>query len=235
MYKKIILLSLVAQTISLQSSDNNTPAKKGINWWKASPTYWMFGNIPVAHANDFIKVPVSPADRAGGLTSDNYRQVSENALKIVDLAISDPKKMEDTSYGTSHGFVQGVIEAPFHSAQKGATWTKETICQHPWAFSSAVAGLGVVAASIHYVSENFPSREETARRALLERQEAENKRETETIAAECKFRTCINTHFRSMEREDRIPKQCHSPARKMNILNAARASAMVDAANKFRD
>lgn len=156
---------------------------------------------------------------------------------VLDTLSPEVRKQLAGDMGDAFGrnLVNGVTSEIKSKATSTVQSTTQAVADHPYAVSGALVGLGVVAATIHYVSEYFPSREESARRAELARKEAENKRDAEALVIETEFRTCINKHFSSMRREDRIPEQCHSISLKMNMLNAARASSMIDAANRFRD
>jgi hypothetical protein len=161
--------------------------------------------------------------------------IADNAIKVIKEV---PKAAGDATYN--------VVAAPFRAGRDGVVYagekvhqgaksTAQTVCEHPYATAGILSGLGILGATIHYVRESFPSREESHRRARLEHEEAEHKQQAASLATETEFRTCLNTHFRCMEPGQRMPRQCHSPARRFSLLNATKLDEMLNALNKFKD
>lgn len=234
MFKKIIIIALVAQTISLTASDL-TPKLTFLQ--KCRPSYWMFGINP--------NHPIE-AQSVGGVFAKNISTSTENINLGLDK-ILDAEKVEKASHAAGHGFTYGAAEGAGHAIRDGAQYVRETANAHPIASTAVVVG-----ALAWYM---IPSQEQLAREAKLKREQEHHKVETERhkqemaeIDSGTELRTCLNTHFskykakekpatgvfgRSKTREQRIPSPCNSPARKAASYNATKAASIIDGYYKY--
>lgn len=164
------------------------------------------------------------AEKTVGLMVGAIPVVADNTIKVLKEI---PKTAGDTTYN--------VVAAPFRAGRDGIKTTAQTVVEHPYAFAGVLSGLGILGGVVHYAREYFPSREETTRRARLEHEAAEHKTQADSLTTETEFRTCLNKHFRCMEPGQRMPRQCHSPARRFSLLNRTKLDEMLDGLNKFKD
>lgn len=220
MLKKVVIIALVAQTLSIQASDS-IPA---LTWrQKIKPSYWLFGlnpNHPIA------------AQCVGGLATENLLGTSAHLDSSVDKLL-DAEKVGKASYAAGHEFTYGAATGIPDAIKDGIT-------NHPY-----VAGGLAIGALAWYL---IPSQADTTRKAMLKQEEElhksaqkqhqvtthKAKQEMEELESNDALRACLNTHFgRRKNREQRVPSPCNSPARKAASYNAAKAASIIDGYYKY--
>lgn len=184
----------------------------------------------------FLVIPafISAGKPVGaGAAEEVGKQTKEviNATKDATLAVmqATPKCVGDTIYQAGYN----ALAAPAHAVRDGAGY----VYNHPDATTAVKVGAGLGAAyGVFQIGKAlWPSQEERARKAQLALQEKEAKDAIDVLNTATELRTCLNTHFRSRVPGERLPRQCHSPVRRLTLLDQVRAQSILNAFCKFAD
>jgi len=211
MLKKIVILALVAQSIPAQA----------VNWYKAHPSYWLFQTHP-----SIVRAPIDPATCVLGLPTTNILKTVEKGGEL--LSNVTPEKVEAVATAASHGTTHGASYG-FWSGQ--ATALKDGVVAHPYA-TAAVLATGVGIAGYRALRPLTPQEEAEQEKAKTEIRAAQRLKLTDDTDTE--YRTCLNKHARCGGTADDKIRRCHSPARRLALLNHARANAITAAFKEYQ-
>lgn len=181
-------------------------------WYK--PWTWVGPKLPVDHPGNF----------SGGFATKNLVTVSENVYKTVDACLKDPKAVQETACAATHGATYGLLSGTASAVRDG-------VVAHPYA-AGAVAATGVAVAGYRTFRPLSAKEKAEEAKAQGDVRAAELLKLSDDTADE--YRTCLNTHARSAGTCDDKLRRCHSPARRLALLNHKRASAITTAFREYQ-
>lgn len=226
MYKKIAILALF--TSSLASAGENHSRIWGALRYLNPMNYSFRGSVPkVASTN--------PGDYVGGFTANKAAEFMRDGKDVIDTLMKNPEAAEKAGKALTHGLVYGAVSAPFDAARDGIVYVKDAATAHP-----VIAGTVVttsVAAAAYYKFRPL-SEKEKQEQELAKAERLANLRAAHDVAAAddiaTEFRTCLNRHAYDKDSScaDKI-KRCHSPARRLSMLNRKRVEDIVSAFKEY--
>lgn len=209
MLNKVLYISLVAYSIPAQA----------VNWWKMDPRYWLWSTHPA-----LVQAPVNPANHALGVFSDNAVKVVDKVDKLIQSPEVLEKASTAVSHGTTHGGAYGLLSGTASAVRDG-------VVAHPYATGAVLATGASIAA---YRAFRPLTAQEEAEEARAKSETAAARRVKLTEDTDTELRTCLNTHARSAGScEDKL-RRCHSPARRLALLNHTRANAIQAAFREYQ-
>lgn len=209
MLNKVLCISLVVYSVPAQA----------VNWYKMHPNYWFWQTHP-----SLPQTVANPANYALGLCTDNLKTTVVTACQTIDKVVENPEAAGKAVQAVTHGGTYGLLSG-------AGTAVRDGVVAHPYATGAVLATGATIAAYRTF-------------RPLTAQEEAEEARaKSETVAArrvkltedtDTEFRTCLNTHSRSAGSCDDKLRRCHSPARRLALLNHKRANAITAAFREYQ-
>lgn len=206
MLNKVLCLSLVVYSVPAQA----------VNWYKMHPNYWLWQTHP--------SLPQNPANCVLGLCTDNLKTTVATACKTIDKVVENPEAAGKAAQAVTHGSAYGLLSG-------SASAVRDGVVAHPYAAGAVLATGASIAA---YRTFRPLTALEEAEEARAQSETAAARRVKLTEDTDTEFRTCLNTHSRSAGScEDKL-RRCHSPARRLALLNHKRATAIATAFREYQ-
>lgn len=224
MYKKIVILALLAPSFVCASE------KKYTFWSYLNPMNYSFrGSVAkVASTN--------PGDYVGGFTASKVADTASDLKDTAAMFMKDPKVAGEVAYNFTEGASYGFWAGQGHAVRDGAAYVKDGIAAHPVIAGTALTA-GVAAAAYYKfrpLTEQELQEQQLAKAARLANLRAAREVEqADEVATE--FRTCLNRHAYDKDSSctDKL-KRCHSPARRLSMLNRKRAEEIASAFKEYQ-